>query len=73
MSDTKTLFRFYVIAYLITAILGLRCCNSLNREAELPARVESSCIDGVLVVADGNVIGCVNSSQSANQMWIPNK
>lgn len=70
---TGKLLGFYVTAYIIVVALGLIWWFGLSREAELPARVGSYCIDGILVVADGNVIGCVNGAQSANQMWTPEK
>jgi len=32
---------------------------------------ESHCIDGIVVIADGNVIGCVNGTQAAGNTWVP--
>ena len=32
---------------------------------------ESHCIDGIVVIADDNIIGCVNGTQPAGNTWVP--
>ena len=34
-------------------------------------RAESHCIDGIVVIADDNIIGCVNGTQPAGNTWVP--
>lgn len=58
------------IAVFCLAVTVLVSIGTLATEDEVKI-AESHCIDGIVVIADGNVIGCVNGTQLAGNTWIP--
>ena len=56
-----------VLGLAVTVLVSI---GTLSTEDDVKI-AESHCIDGIVVIADGNVIGCVNGTQAAGNTWVP--
>lgn len=63
------LFKFVVLYCLACALIAFGVFIYNKEEPEV---ISSYCIDGIVVIADDQIIGCVNGEQAAENInWTP--